>query len=173
MSKKLIFQILFYTPLLAGVISVVLAFSLFDNFDFYAAFGIAFKCFALPVLLYMIPVCYFSYNLFLSDANPGWKDQKAFAIFFVTGGLSVLLIPAAAAFIILLNAWTGEPKTIYLNGTVASYYRKYKTNDYYVTVYDPQFKENIPYKVYRKYKVGDPFKKTMKIGSFGILYSER
>lgn len=77
--------------------------------------------------------------------------------------------------IVLTNAYIGNSKPINLNAKIVDYYTlksKGRTR-YYIKIQDQQLDRIIDLKVDRPYQIGQTFKKTMQIGYWGLLYSNK
>ena len=77
------------------------------------------------------------------------------------------------AMIVLSNAYFGETKTIRLNAKILDFYSPTNNKGYYIKIQDQQLDRIVELKVPGPYKVGQMFKKTMHIGKWGLLYSEK
>jgi hypothetical protein len=86
-----------------------------------------------------------------------------------------IFIGTTLSMINLTNAYIGNSRTINLNAKIVDYYTltsKGRTK-HYIKIQDQQLHRVIELKVQGKYRVGKTFKKTMKIGKWGLLYSEK
>ncbi|MFN7910662.1 MAG: hypothetical protein ACK5QC_02490 [Bacteroidota bacterium] len=77
--------------------------------------------------------------------------------------------------IILTNAYLGDSKTININATIVDYYimKSRGRTRHYIKIQDQQLDRIIELKVQGPYKVGEVFNKTMQIGKWGLIYSEK
>jgi hypothetical protein len=86
-----------------------------------------------------------------------------------------IFIGTTLSLIILTNAYIGDSKTINLNAKIVDYYtlRNKGRNRHYIKIQDPQLDRIIDLKVQGPYQIGQTFNKTMQIGKWGLLYSEK
>ena len=68
----------------------------------------------------------------------------------------------------------GDGRTINLNATIVDYYTSTSRGQtrHYIKIQDQQLDRKIELKVQGPYQVGEKFDKKMKIGKWGLLYSE-
>ena len=86
-----------------------------------------------------------------------------------------IFIGTTLSLIILTNAHLGESKTIDLNAKIVDYYTltsKGRTR-HYIKIQDTKLNRIVDLKVERPYQIGDTLTKNMKIGYWGLLYSEK
>jgi len=86
-----------------------------------------------------------------------------------------IFIGTTLSLIILTNAYIGSSRTINLNAKIVDYYTltsKGRTK-HYIKIQDQQLERIIDLKVQEPYQVGQSFNRTMKIGKWGLLYSEK
>jgi hypothetical protein len=141
------------------------------------------KYFALPILIVMTPSCYFIYQKIIRQHEKKEYKSKVFTqlrtvfrIFILTLAMTGIFIGTTLSMIILTNAYIGDSKTIKLNAKIVDYYTL--TNNkgriiHYIKIQDPQLDRIIDLKVQGPYQVGQTFNKTMQIGKWGLLYSEK
>jgi hypothetical protein len=76
--------------------------------------------------------------------------------------------------IVTTNAYLGQSKDVLVVGTVVEYsenttkWGRLRHRIKFISTYDKKMKD---FEVYRKYEIGEVFKKDMKIGIWGQLYS--
>ena len=77
--------------------------------------------------------------------------------------------------IIILTNSSGDNKTINLNAKIVDYYttRNKGRISHYIKIQDSQLERIVELKVDRPFQIGQPFIKTIKIGKWGLLYSEK
>jgi hypothetical protein len=106
-----------------------------------------------------------------------WTQLRTvFRILILTLAMSGVFIGTAFSFIILTNAYIGDIKTINLNSKIIDYYTLTNNNGqirHYIKIQDNRFDRIIDLKVKGPYQVGQTFNKTMRIGKWGLLYSEK
>lgn len=179
------FQAIFYLILGLCIMTVVASFTSFDFIELNAATNWTMNYFAWPILIAMTPTCSFIYLKFLRQYET--KDYKSdilvkmrtvFRVIILTLGMTFILSLTSFSLIILTNGYLGESKTITLNAPVIGYritgegLRRGITK-HYIKIKDQQLDRTIELKVDRAYQVGESFNKTMKIGKWGLLYSEK
>ena len=176
------FQAIFYVIIGLCILTIVLSFTLFDFIEVDTATSWTMKYFALPILLVMIPSCYFIYSKFIRQHET--KEYKSkmwtrlrtiFRIFILTLAMTGIFIGTSLSLIILTNAYVGDSKTINLNAKIVDYYTmtsKGRTR-HYIKIQDQQLDRLIDLKVQGQYQVGQTFNKTMQVGKWGLLYSEK
>ena len=180
--KTRLFSIIFYTILGLCILIIVVSFMLFDFIEVDTAFNWTMKYFALPIFVIIIPVCYVIYLKFIKQHER--KKHKSiiktqlrtmFRMFFLAFGLTFILAGTTLSLIILTNAYIGDSNTINLNAQIVDYYTTKGRGGikHYIKIQDQQIDRIIDLKVQRQYQVGEPFNKTMKIGKWGLLYSEK
>ncbi|MPN56882.1 hypothetical protein SDC9_204575 [bioreactor metagenome] len=155
---------------------------MFDFIEVDTATNWTMKYFALPILIIMIPISYFVYLKFIRQhekkeyKSKVWTHLRTiFRITILTLAMTMLLIGTVLSSIILTNAYLGDSKTVSLNANIVDYYttkNRGRTN-YYIEIQDQQLDRIIKLKVYEPYQVGQQFNKTMKVGKWGLLYSEK
>jgi hypothetical protein len=86
-----------------------------------------------------------------------------------------IFFAATLSIIILTNAYMGEIRKINLNATIVDYYTSTSRGQtrHYIKIQDQQLDRIIELKVQSPYQIGETFEKTMKIGKWGLLYSEK
>src|SRR5690606_36480472 len=120
------------------------------------------------------------YIKYIRRLNPK-TNSKAKVIFldvfntvFMTGIVSAILIGMAVSTIVTTNAYCGQSKDVLVIGTVVGYsenitkWGRLRHRIKFISSYDKELKD---FEVYRKYEIGEEFKKNMKIGFWGQLYS--
>ncbi len=180
--KKRQFQVVFYIILGLCILTFVISFVSFDFIEVDTAINWTMKYFALPILLVMTPSCYFFYVRFIRHYETKeykskiWTQLRTvFRIFILTLGMTGIFIGTTISMILLTNAYTGDSKTINLNAKIIDYYtlRRIGRTRYYIKIQDQQLNRIIDLKVQGPYQVGQIFNKKMKIGKWGLLYSEK
>lgn len=176
------FQIIFFAILGLCILTIILSFTSFDFIEVDTATSWTMKYFALPILVVMTPSCYFIYLRFIRQHETKeyiskiWTQLRTiFRIFILTLAMTGIFIGTTLSIIILTNAYYGDSKTINLNAKIVDYYilrRKGRTR-HYIKIQDHQLDKIIDLKVQGPYQVGQIFNKTMKIGKWGLLYSEK
>ena len=137
--------------------------------------------FALPILITMIVSCTFIYLKFIRQfESKNYKSKlltfgrTVLRILILTAGMTGLLIGTTHSVIILSNA-SGVNKPINLNAEIISYYWSTNSRGHvsqYIKIKDNQLDRIVELKVDKPYEIGQPFTKPMKIGKWGLLYSE-
>ena len=135
----------------------------------------------------LIPIVFFSavgtifvYVKYLRQLNPKSNSkvkvvfQDLFTTVFITGIISAILVGMTVSTIVTTNAYCGQSKDILVVGTVVDYsenttkWGRLRHRIKFISSYDKKLKD---FEVYRKYEIGEEFKKDMKIGTWGQLYS--
>ena len=164
------------------VLAMVFSYTLFENLEVDVAVDWTMKYFALPILIVMIPICNFIYKRIILQHerkiyyNGIWaKLRSPFRIIILTSAMTGIFIGTTLSLILLTNAYFGERKTIKLHAKIVDYHTlTYKRlTRHYIKIQDQQLDRTIELKVQRPYKVGQTFNKTMLIGKWGLLYSEK
>jgi len=100
--------------------------------------------------------------------------QDLFTTVFLTGITTVILVGITVSTIVTTNAFCGQSKDILVVGTVVDYsenttkWGRHRHQIKFISSYDNKMKD---FEVYRKYEIGEEFRKEMKIGLWGQLYS--
>lgn len=100
--------------------------------------------------------------------------QDIFTTVFLTGIISAILVGMTVSTIVTTNAYCGQSKDILVVGTVVDYsenttkWGRLRHSIKFISSFDNKMKD---FEVYRKYEIGEEFKKEMKIGKWGQLYS--
>lgn len=176
------FQAIFYVIIGLCILTMVLSYISFDFIEVDTATSWTMKYFALPILIVMTPSCYFIYLKFIRQHETKeykskiWTQLRTiFRIFILTLAMTGIFIGTTLSMIILSNAYIGESKTINLNARIVDYYKltsKGRTR-HYIKIQDQQLDRIIDLIVQGPYQVGQTFNKTMQIGKWGLLYSEK
>lgn len=176
------FQTFFYILIGLCILTIVLSFTSFDFIELDIAVNWTMKYFALPIIIAMTPSCYFIYLRFIRQHEAKEYQSKIrtqlrtiFRVFIFTLAMTGIFIGTTLAMIILTNAYIGDSKTIYLNAKIVDYYTltsKGQTR-HYIKIQDQQLDRIIDLKVQGPYQIGQTFNKTMLIGKWGLLYSEK
>ena len=176
------FQTIFYIIIGLCILTIVLSFTSFDFIEVDTATSWTMKYFALPILIVMSPSCYFIYLRFIRQHEKKeykskiWTQLRTvFRMFILTLAMTGIFIGTTLSMIILTNAYIGNSRTINLNAKIVNYYTltsKGRTR-HYIKIQDQQLARIIDLKVQGQYQVGQTFNKTMKIGKWGLLYSEK
>lgn len=176
------FTVFFYVIMGLCTLTMIVSFTLFDFIEVRTATKWTMKYFALPILIVAIPTCSYMYLTFILQQEKRKFESKIWTqfrttsrIFILTFAFTFILIGTTLSIILLTNAFMGENKPINLNAKILHYYtlnnNKGRTR-HYIKIYEPQLDRIIDLKVQGQYEVGQTFKKTMKIGSWGLLFSE-
>jgi hypothetical protein len=175
------FQILFYTVIGICIITIITSFNSFSFIEIDLAVNWTMRFFALPILIVMIPVCYFIYLKFLRqyetkeyESEIWTRLRTIFRIFILTLAMTAIFIATTLSIIILTNAKFGDSKTVILDATIIDYYSqksKGRTR-HYIKIKDNQLERIVELKVEEPYHVGEKFTKDLKIGYWGLLYYE-
>lgn len=176
------FQTVFYILIGLCILTMVLSFTSFDFIEVDTAVSWTMKYFALPILIIMTPSCYFIYLRFIRQhetkeyKSKTWTQLRTiFRIFILTLAMTGIFIGTTLSIIILTNAYIGDSRTINLNAKIVDYYTltsKGRTR-HYIKIQAQQLDRIIDLKVQEPYQVGQTFNKTMQIGKWGLLYSEK
>ena len=100
--------------------------------------------------------------------------QDLFTSIFLTGIFSAVIVGMTVSTIVTTNAYCGHSKDVLVVGTVVEYsenttkWGRLIHRIKFISSYDKKLKD---FEVYRKYEIGEEFKKDMKIGKWGQLYS--
>lgn len=176
------FQIIFFAILGLCILTIVLSFISFDFIELDTATNWTMKYFALPILIVMAPSCYFIYLKFIRQHETKEYESKVwtllrtiFRILILTLAMTGIFIGTTLSLIILTNAYIGDSKTINLNAKIVDYYtlKRKGQKRHYIKIQDQQLDRIIDLKVQGPYQVGQTFNKTMQIGKWGLLYSEK
>ncbi|WP_284652400.1 hypothetical protein [Flavobacterium terrisoli] len=176
------FKILFFTLLTICILTVIVAFNSFDYVETNLAHEITMKYFSLPILLIMFPVCLIIYLKFLVQhegkkyTKKIWTNVRTiFRIITLTIGMTVVLYATTLSIIMLTNDSLGENETIVLNAKIVDYYSMESSGTirHYIKIQDPKLNRSVKLKVNKPYLIGEKFNKKMKVGYWGLLYSEK
>lgn len=176
------FQTTFFIIIGFCILIIILSFTSFDFIEVDTATDWTMKYFALPILIIMTPTSYFVYLKFIRQHET--KEYKSkiwtrlrtiFRITILTLAMTMLLTVTVLSSIILTNAYIGESRTINLNAKVVDYYTltNREQTRHYIKIQDQQLDRIVDLKVFEPYLIGQQFKKTMRIGKWGLLYSEK
>ena len=178
------FQGIFYLFLGFCILIVVLSFTSFDFIEVDTAFDWTMRNFALPILITMLPISSLIYLIFIKQIESKHYRSRiltgmrtTFRIFILTLGLTFIFTLTTFSLIILTNSYLGDSRNITINAKIIDYriegegFRRGITK-HYIKIKDQQFDRIIELKVDRQYEIGEAFNKTMKIGKWGLLYSE-
>lgn len=176
------FKTVFFILIGLCILTIVLSYTSFDFIEVDTAVSWTMKYFALPILIVMTPSCYFIYLKFIRPhekkeyKSKVWMHLRTvFRIFILTLAMTGIFIGTTLSMIILTNAYIGDSTTINLNAKIVDYYTltsKGRTR-HYIKIKDQQLDRIIDLKVLGPYQVGQTFNKTMQIGKWGLLYSEK
>jgi len=134
----------------------------------------------LPIVLFSAIGTIVVYVKYLRPLNPKTNSklkvvfQDLFTTVFLTGIISAILVGMTVSTIVTTNAYCGQSKNILVVGTVLDYsesttkWGKLRYRVKFISNYDKKLKD---IEVYRPYEIGEVFKKDMKIGIWGQLYS--
>lgn len=176
------FQIVFYTIIGFCTLTIVLSYILFDYMEAGTAMDWSIKYFALPLFIVMLPSCSFIYIRFSRPFEKKKYNSKlrvqlrtVFRISIFTLSMTLFFVGTTFSLIILTNAYSGESRAIHLNAKVVGYYtlRNKGRKRHYIKIQDQQIDRIIELKVQDSYEIGQTFNKTMKIGKWGLIYSEQ
>jgi hypothetical protein len=160
----------------------IIAFTSFDFMEVDTASNWTMKYFALPILIVMTPICYYSYLTFLRQHEKKeykskiWTQLRTiFRIFILTLAMTGIFFATTLSLIILTNAYFGDSKTIKINAKIVDYYtmKSRGRTGHYIKIKDQQLDRIIDLKVQGPYQIGQTFNKTMQIGKWGLLYSKK
>lgn len=174
------FKTIFYIVLGLCILTIVLAATSFHLVEVDTAVSWTIKYFALPILVIMIPTCYFIYLKFIIQHETKkykskiWTTLRTiFRIFILTIAMTGIFIGTTLSLIILTNAFLGNSKQINLNAKIVDYYttRNKGRTRFYIKIQDIQIDRIVELKVDKPYFIGEQFAKTMYIGKWGLLYS--
>ena len=145
------------------------------------AYSWTIRYFVLPISIISAFISYFTYfrtirqfekkeyrSLFLTQL------RSIFRVITLTAGLTLIFSFTSSSLIVLTNTYLGEQKTINVQGSVIktdASTRKFRAH-YFVTIKAKQLNRTIDLQVDRPYTIGEPFTKKMKIGYWGLLYSD-
>lgn len=145
------------------------------------AYSWTIRYFVLPISIISAFISYFTYfrtirqfekkeyrSLFLTQL------RAIFRVITLTAGLTLIFSFTSSSLIVLTNTYFGEQKTIKVQGSVIKTdvsTRKFRTH-YFITIKAEQFNRTIDLQVGRPYTIGEPFSQKMKIGYWGLLYSD-
>ena len=176
------FQTVFFIILGICILTIILSLTSFDFIEIDTATNWTMKYFALPILIVMTPSCYFIYLKFIRQyetkeyKSKTWTQLRTiFRIFILTLAITGIFIGTTLSIIILTNKHIGYSKTIILNAKIVDYYtlRSKGRTTHYIKIQDQQLDRIIDLKVQGSYQVGQTFNKTMQIGKWGLIYSEK
>jgi len=164
-------------------IAIFIAFPFFNikYFEIGTTLKIIYNYLLIPTTLVSflgMTICYFK---FLKKYNPptNSKAKKIAQDFFniFLGGISIglVLFGIILSTIITTNAYLGTSKDINIDEEVLNYISgktKYGRTTHQIEFINPNDGKKIRLEVYKKYNIGDTFKKDMKIGYWNQLYSK-
>ncbi len=175
------FKAIFYVVLGLCILTIIVGFTSFDFVETDLATDWTMKYFALPILIIMVPTSYLIYSKFLIQhegkkyKSKTWTNLRTiFRIVILTFALTGIFFATTLSLILLSNS-SGDNRTINLNAVIVGYYstsNKGRIN-HYIKIQDPQLERVVELKVHRQFEIGQPFTKSMKIGKWGLLYSEQ
>jgi hypothetical protein len=134
----------------------------------------------LPIIFFSAVGTIFANVKYLRQLNPKTNSkvkvvfQDLFTTVFLTGIISAILVGMTVSTIVTTNAYCGQSKDILVIGTVLDYsenttkWGRLRHRIKFISSYDNKMKD---FEVYRKYELGEEFRKEMKIGLWGQLYS--
>jgi hypothetical protein len=175
------FQIIFFSALGLCILTIILAFASFDFIETDTAADWTTNYFALPIFLVTAPTSFFVYLKFLQQheakeykSKSLTKARTAFRILMLSLGITGILFATTLSTIILTND-TGDVKSINLNAKIIDYHttRNRGRTSHYIKIQDDQLRGIVELKVDRPFQIGQSFIKSMKIGRWGLLYSEK
>ena len=174
------FKTIFYIVLGLCILTIILSATSFDFVEVDTAISWTMKYFAFPILLIMIPTCYFIYLKFIIQhetkkyKSKVWTNLRTtFRIFILTIAMTAIFIGTTLSLIILTNAYLGDSKQINLNAKIVDYYttRNKGRTKFHIKIQDVQIDRIVELQVDKPYIIGEQFSKTMNIGEWGLLYS--
>ena len=174
------FKTIFYIVLGLCILTIILSATSFDFVEVDTAISWTMKYFALPILLIMIPTCYFIYLKFIIQhetkkyKSKVWTNLRTtFRIFILTIAMTGIFIGTTLSLIILTNAYLGDSKQINLNAKIVDYYttRNKGRTKFHIKIQDVQIDRIVELQVDKPYIIGEQFSKPMNIGEWGLLYS--
>ena len=151
-----------------------------DYFETRSSLRIIYNYLLIPILCIASLGTIFVYIKYLRQPNPKLNSkikvffQDLFLTVFLSGIISAILIGMTVSTIVTTNVYGGHSKDVWVIGTVLKYSANTNKNGRlrhrieFVSSYDNKIKN---LEVYRKYEIGEEFKKEMKIGIWGQLYS--
>ena len=134
----------------------------------------------IPIILLSATGTILVYVKYLRKLNPKTNSkvkavfQDLFTTSFLTVITCVVLIGMTVSTIVITNAYCGQSKNVLVAGTIVDYsetptkWGRVRHRIKFISSYDNKMKN---FEVYRKYEIGEEFKKEMKIGLWGQLYS--
>jgi hypothetical protein len=176
------FQLVFFSVIGLCILTMILAFTLFDFIEIDTAISWTIKYFALPILLSVTPLCWFIYLKFIRQKEKKEYDSKIltnlrtfFRIITLTIAMTIIFVPTALSLIILSNAFLGDSRRITLNAKIIDYYQTENRGNasYHIKIEDGQLSRTVKLSVDKPCKVGQTFNKAMLIGHWGLLYSKK
>jgi hypothetical protein len=174
------FNLIFYSSLGICLLISILGFTSFDFAETNRAGDWTIKYFSLPILIVMAPTSYFIYLRFLKQyearqykSNLMTSARTVFRIVILTIALTGILYATTISTILITNA-SGDAKTLELHGTIVDYYttRNRGRISHYIKIQDSQLDRILEMKVKHPFEMGQPINMKMKIGRWGLLYSE-
>jgi hypothetical protein len=143
----------------------------------------ALKYFCLPIFIVMVSCNYYIYFQFEQKyyENQVFKSKtrillkRIITIFAYSFILTVLFTITTFSSIILTNKYFGDNKTVVINAKIIDSYSTSSKigKTYHIIIKDQKINRLVDLKVDKKYQIGIRFNKTMKIGKWGLLYSEK
>ena len=169
-------------------IGIILLIAFYISFPFFkikyfetlTSLKLIYHDFIIPIILFSAIGAIVVYLKYLRQLNPKINSrvkvifQDIFTTVFLTGIVSALVVGMTVSTIVTTNAYCGQSKGILVIGTVIDYSEK--TTKWgriihrikFISSYDNKMKD---FEVFRKYELGEEFRKEMKIGLWGQLYS--
>lgn len=135
----------------------------------------------IPILCFATLGTIIVYMKYLRLLNPTTNSkvkvvfQDLFSTVFLTGIVSVVLTGMTVSTIVTTNVYCGKSRKIDISAKVLNYTTsktKFGRTTHQIDFINPYDGKNITLEVYKKYEVGELFKKDMKIGYWGQLYSK-
>ncbi|MFV8378665.1 hypothetical protein [Flavobacterium sp. LB3R33] len=152
-----------------------------DYFETYTAINIAAKYLLLPIFICLLiigPKFYYRKVKPLDNNKPKTKFKEnardVISIIMMIICVTAIFFGVAFSLIITTNKLVGKSEIVKIKEPVEEYKTDITKNGrlrHYIDFKNPKTNEIISLEVYRKYKVGEFFKKEMKYGAWGILYS--
>jgi hypothetical protein len=167
--------------IIVGAVIIGYPFFAIKYFETSTALLITAKYLLFPIILCLLisgPKFYYRKVKPLDNNKPKSKLKEnardIFSIIMMIVCTTGILFGIAFSIIITTNNFFGKSEIVKINEPVEEYKTDITKNGrlrHYIDFKNPKTNEIISLEVYRKYKVGEFFKKEMKYGAWGILYS--
>ena len=176
------FQATFYVIIGLCIFTMILSFTSFDFIEIDTAIIWTMKYFAFPILFIVTPSCYLTYLNFIQQHETKEYESKIwmqlrtiFRTFIMAIAMTGIFIGTTISLIILTNAYIGDSKKIKLKAQIIDYYtlKSKGQTRHYIKIKEQQLDRVITLKVQEQYQIRQTFNKTMLIGKWGLLYSNK